>query len=127
MVSFPFSWLFFLLIFFCTWNVASGSVRISVPEIFEILFRKNLTTPHYSVLWKIRLPRLCAAVVLGGALCTSGFLLQTFFSNPIAGPYVLGISSGAKFTVALTMIFFLNMGIRISSLAMVASALAFLS
>ena len=48
------------------------------------------------------------AAILGGALSLSGFLLQTFFSNPIAGPFVLGISSGAKMMVALVMIFFLE-------------------
>ena len=47
---------------------------------------------------------VCAAI-LGGALALSGFLLQTFFRNPIAGPFVLGISSGAKMFVAITMIF----------------------
>ena len=48
------------------------------------------------------------AALLGGALSLSGFLLQTFFGNPIAGPFVLGISSGAKMMVALTMIFMLR-------------------
>ena len=70
----------------------------------------------------IRMPRVIAAVVLGGALSVSGFLLQTFFRNPIAGPYVLGISSGAKLVVALFMIFMLSKGINISSLGMVAAA-----
>lgn len=43
-------------------------------------------------------------MVLGGALALSGYLLQVFFHNPIAGPFVLGISSGAKLTVALALI-----------------------
>lgn len=60
------------------------------------------------IVWKIRLPRILAAILLGGALSVSGFLLQSFFQNPIAGPYVLGISSGAKLVVALTMIFLLE-------------------
>lgn len=63
---------------------------------------------EYSIIWKIRLPRILMAAMLGGALSLSGFLLQTFFSNPIAGPFVLGISSGAKMVVALTMIVFLK-------------------
>lgn len=65
-------------------------------------------TPEYNIIWKIRLPRLCMAAILGGALSLSGFLLQTFFRNPIAGPFVLGISSGAKMFVAITMIFLLK-------------------
>lgn len=74
------------------------------------------------VILSIRLPRILSALLLGGALALSGFLLQTFFGNPIAGPYVLGISSGAKLTVALTMVFSLSWGIALSSLAMVLSA-----
>lgn len=49
-----------------------------------------------NIIWKIRLPRIFMAAILGGALSLSGFLLQTFFENPIAGPFVLGISTGAK-------------------------------
>ena len=63
-----------------------------------------------------------AAIFLGGALAVSGFLLQTFFGNPIAGPYVLGISSGAKLTVALTLIFFLGRGVHIQSYGMMVAA-----
>jgi len=74
--------------------------------------------------WGIRLPRVLAAAILGGALSVSGFLLQTFFANPIAGPFVLGISSGAKLTVALVLVTFLSRGVVISSMAMVAGAFA---
>ena len=74
------------------------------------------------VIWSIRIPRLLAAALLGGALSVSGFLLQTFFANPIAGPFVLGVSSGAKLTVALTMIFCLGRGILLSAAGMVATA-----
>ena len=61
-------------------------------------------------------------MILGGALSVSGFLLQTFFHNPIAGPFVLGISSGAKFTVAVTMILLLSRGVTSSSAALIAAA-----
>ena len=63
-----------------------------------------------------------AALILGGALSVSGFLLQTFFNNPIAGPFVLGISSGAKLTVALTMIFLLGKGLTAGSAVMILAA-----
>ena len=56
----------------------------------------------------IRLPRVLAAVMLGGALSLSGLLMQSFFANPMAGPFVLGISSGAKLAVAATAIFIIN-------------------
>ena len=62
------------------------------------------------------------AALLGGALSLSGFLLQTFFSNPIAGPFVLGISSGAKMAVALTMIVFLKYIGTFSSYTLVMAA-----
>ena len=69
----------------------------------------------YAILHQIRLPRLLACLILGGALGLAGFLLQTFFGNPIAGPYVLGISSGAKLTVALTMVFVMQASGGLSS------------
>ena len=64
------------------------------------------------------------AAILGGALSLSGFLLQTFFSNPIAGPFVLGISSGAKMMVALVMIFFLERYAFVSSYTLIIAAFA---
>ena len=89
-------------------NINTGNVHISVPKILRILFMKDGDAVEYSIIWKIRLPRILMAAILGGALSLSGFLLQTFFSNPIAGPFVLGISSGAKMVVALAMIIFLK-------------------
>ena len=74
------------------------------------------------IVWSIRLPRMLAAAFLGGALAVSGFLLQTFFSNPLAGPFVLGISSGAKLVVALTMVFCLTRGAELGSFAMIFAA-----
>ncbi len=90
-------------------NANTGSVRIAPLDVFRIvLLRAGEGTSDYNVLWKIRLPRLLAAALLGGALSVSGFLLQTFFRNPIAGPYVMGISSGAKMCVGLVTIFMLK-------------------
>lgn len=65
---------------------------------------------------------MLAAAILGGGLSLSGFLLQTFFANPIAGPFVLGISSGAKLAVSLTMIFLLGRGLASTSAAMIGAA-----
>ena len=88
-----------LAILFCivtVMNINTGNVHISVSKILKILFMHDGATVEYNIIWKIRLPRILMAAMLGGALSLSGFLLQTFFSNPIAGPFVLGISSGAK-------------------------------
>lgn len=103
-------------------NINIGSVPISVNEILGILFRREGDPVQASIIWKIRLPRMLMAALLGGALALSGFLLQTFFANPIAGPFVLGISSGAKMVVALTMIYFLDRFHVFSSWAMIAAA-----
>lgn len=101
----------FLLFF---WNINSGSVSLSVREVFRLLFLRQGDETAYRILWDIRLPRILAAAVLGGALSVSGFLLQTFFANPIAGPYVLGISSGAKLVVSLMLVFLLGRAIPVS-------------
>lgn len=75
-----------------------------------------------AIVWRLRAPRMLAAAILGGGLSLSGFLLQTFFANPIAGPFVLGISSGAKLAVSLTMIFLLSRGLVSTSAAMIGAA-----
>lgn len=103
-------------------NVNIGSVPISVGEIAKILFRREGDPTQMNIIWKIRLPRILMAALLGGALSLAGFLLQTFFANPIAGPFVLGISSGAKMVVALTMIYLLERFHAVSSWALVAAA-----
>lgn len=107
--------LMFLLVII---NIAAGSV--SVP--FSSLFNSGSNEIYSNILWDIRLPRTLAALILGGALAVSGYLLQTFFSNPIAGPFVLGISSGAKLVVALTMILFLKWRLSIGSVTLIISA-----
>ena len=89
-------------------NVVTGSVSISLSDVSRILLRGGDEAGDAAIIWRIRLPRLLMAGILGGALALSGFLLQTFFSNPIAGPLVLGISSGAKLVVALMMVFFMD-------------------
>lgn len=73
-----------------------GSVKITAQEIISALVGEKSTAAD--IIMISRLPRVIAATVLGGALAVSGYLLQTFFANPIAGPFVLGISSGAKLT-----------------------------
>ena len=103
-------------------NVNIGSVPIPLSEIVRILLGHGSSATQAAIIWKIRLPRILMSAVLGGALSLSGFLLQTFFGNPIAGPFVLGISSGAKMTVALKMVFFLERMGAISSWTLVGAA-----
>lgn len=109
-----------LLLLLFQLNLNAGSVDLSVGQVLRILSGEK--TDHTAIIWEIRLPRMLAAAILGGALSVSGFLLQTFFANPIAGPFVLGISSGAKLVVALVMIFALGQGIVLNSAALILAA-----
>lgn len=99
-------------------NILAGSVRVPIESLFSV----NIDKVYRSIIWDIRIPRILAALILGGALAVSGYLLQTFFSNPIAGPFVLGISSGAKLVVALTMIMFLKWNFSIGSVTLIIAA-----
>lgn len=114
--------LILMLALLLLWNVRAGSVPFDMAQVGRILLGDASDQTAYRIIWRIRLPRILAAMVLGGALAVSGFLLQTFFANPIAGPFVLGISSGAKLTVALAMISFLQCGLVMSSSVMVLAA-----
>ena len=113
-----------LLCAFFLWNMNSGSVDLSAKEIINIIINGPNDATSSNIIWNIRLPRILAAIILGGALSVSGFLLQTFFANPIAGPFVLGISSGAKLVVSLVMIYLLTLGRTISSAMMIVAAFA---
>lgn len=93
-----------LLIVLVMANLCMGSLAIAPHEIADVVFGGDRTGTAVQVVWGIRLPRLVAAGLLGGALALCGVLLQAFFNNPLAGPYILGISSGAKLAVATVMI-----------------------
>ncbi|MBR5165199.1 MAG: iron ABC transporter permease [Ruminococcus sp.] len=104
-------------------ELISGTTDLTVSDVLKALTESSDSAAN-TIVRDIRLPRAFAAALLGGALAVSGFLLQSFFNNPIAGPYVLGISSGAKLTVALAMMFTMQHGIMMSSASMIAAALA---
>ena len=106
---------------FCL-SLMSGSSTIPPGTVFGILTGQKTDPAAYRIITDIRLPRTLSALILGGGLSVSGFLLQSFFRNPIAGPFVLGISSGAKLTVALLMIAALQYGFVMSSGMMIAAA-----
>ena len=114
--------LLLLLLVFLIWNIFAGSVSLSASEIWRILLGSDAGFTQSQIIMKIRLPRLLSALILGGALSLSGYLLQTFFHNPIAGPFVLGISSGAKMTVCVAMLVLLSRGKTTSSAILIAAA-----
>ncbi len=103
-------------------SVLAGSADISPSDIINILFGGGSDETSAMILLKIRLPRTLAAAVLGGALALSGYMLQTYFHNPIAGPFVLGISSGARLTVAIALILAARGAIVLNSALMAAVA-----
>ena len=117
-----FALLLLLLIALGAASLLAGSVPVAPKDALAVLLLRGEVESAARVVWTLRLPRLLAAVFLGGALAVSGFLLQTFFANPIAGPFVLGISSGAKLTVALTLIAALARGRTLGSAALIGAA-----
>ena len=111
-----------LLLLICfIFSLGVGSADITLSEIIKSLISPG-DVQFGKIIISIRLPRIIAAVILGGALSVSGYLLQIFFGNPIAGPYVLGISSGAKLFVAICMVVLVGQGVYISSFIMVVAA-----
>ena len=78
-------------------NISLGSVSIPINEIFNSLIGKS---DNY-IIQNYRLPKAITAIIVGSGLGISGLLMQTLFKNPLAGPYVLGITSGASLGVAI--------------------------
>lgn len=90
-----------LTIFLFVWDLGVGSVFIPFNEILGILSGNSLSELNSQILINIRLNKAIVALLSGAALSVSGLQMQTLFRNPLAGPYVLGISSGASLGVAI--------------------------
>lgn len=113
-----------LTLFLLILNLCIGSVSVPLLEIPKILAGNSSDAVSGDIVIQIRIPRALAAAILGGALALSGYLLQTFFHNPIASPFTLGISSGAKLVVALVMVASLGYSVHLSSWMMILAAFA---
>lgn len=111
-------------ILFLLCSVLCGSIRIPLSNLAAWMQGGEIEESYRRIILEIRFPRAVSAMVLGGALALSGYLLQTFFHNPIAGPFVLGISSGAKLAVALVLVFCLGSRVRIHSFTLILAAFA---
>lgn len=132
-----------LLVLALVLNVNIGSVSIAIQDVFRMIWdgiRYGVTniftrggyaeelnavinsSTESQILFRIRIPRMLLAAILGGALSVSGYLLQVFFRNPIAGPFVLGISSGAKMVVGIVLIFLAQYIGSIHSLTLILAA-----
>lgn len=96
---------FVILVLFIL-NLVMGSVSIPVEETFRILIGEDDVKPSWQyIILSSRLPQALTAILCGGALAASGLMLQTAFRNPLAGPSIFGINSGAGLGVALVMLF----------------------
>lgn len=85
-------------------NISLGSVHIPVKEIFSSLLGGNSKESWEYIILNYRLPKSFTAILVGSGLSISGLLMQTLFRNPLAGPFVLGISSGASLGVAILLL-----------------------
>ena len=98
-----------------------GEIHISFPEFLDSIFNYSQHETSHILIWEFRIPRLIIALIAGASLAVSGLIMQTLFNNPLAGPSILGINSGASFFIGLLIlsgIYFFNtdIGITISAL-----------
>ena len=100
-----FSALFCVLVLLVFINISFGSVSIPFHEILDILLGGNSSKSSWDlIILHFRLPKAITAVLVGSGLAIAGLLMQTLFRNPLAGPFVLGISSGASLGVAILLL-----------------------
>lgn len=92
---------FILLILLFFINISLGSVLIPLNQVFASFFSQSSDDVYQIIIQDFRLPKAVAAILVGFALSISGMMMQTYFKNPLAGPYVLGLSSGSSLGVAL--------------------------
>lgn len=110
------------LIFFIGLFTAIGTAKVSVGDIFKIIVSKmplineqidlsNIPSTSVSIIWNLRLPRVLLGAMVGASLSMAGATFQGMFKNPMADPYVIGISSGAALGAALAIVFRIDLGI----------------
>lgn len=102
-------------------HLISGQIAVNLDDLFAAVFSFDPENIAQVVLRESRIPRMVMAILAGSGLSIAGMLMQTLFSNPLAGPYVLGINSGSSLLVALTMmsgisLFSTDLGIIFSAL-----------
>lgn len=118
--------LLLLLLVLIVYDFTLGSFSISISDIWNGLFNYDPSSQNELTVRVFRFPRVITGVLAGMALSVSGLLLQTLFQNPLAGPYVLGISSGSSLMVAISTMFsfqLINMPLGIVASAMLGALL----
>ncbi|TRX70309.1 iron ABC transporter permease [Carboxylicivirga sp. M1479] len=115
-----FSLLIGLIVVLFLLNIGFGSVAIPFDDILKVLLGDEASRKAYhSIILKSRLPQTITAVLAGAGLAVGGLQMQTLFRNPLAGPSILGISSGAGLGVALILLFAGNvLGVTVSAYGM---------
>ena len=89
-----------LVVLVCV-NISLGSVDIPTLEVFDSIVGSSSKSSWQYIITNYRIPKAITAIIAGGGLAISGLLMQTLFRNPLAGPFVLGLSSGASLGVAI--------------------------
>ncbi|MEM1257203.1 MAG: iron ABC transporter permease [Bacteroidota bacterium] len=126
MQNYWFRFLGLILILLAVWllNIGLGSVKIPFEATLSALLGQSVENNSWEyIIYNYRLPKAMTAILVGGGLALSGLLMQTLFRNPLAGPFVLGISSGASLGVALLLMgSTLLGGLMFSDFSLVAAA-----
>ena len=92
-----------LIILFFFFDLIFGSIRIPFSEIMDTFLGSKSNSINSEILLNYRLPKAITAILAGASLSVAGLMMQTLFRNPLADPYILGISSGASLGVAISM------------------------
>ena len=104
------SYLIKLLIFFgiaflsAVIGLWAGPIKMSLSDVLSTIFSSDTTKTYYQIIWEIRLPRVLFALAVGGGLSIAGAVFQAILMNPLAEPYILGISSGGTFGAVLSFV-----------------------
>lgn len=115
---------FAFIIFFCL-DILLGSVRIPLDEVIKIIFGASSSNNTWvTIITEFRVPKAITAILAGSSLSVCGLLMQTYFRNPLADPFVLGISSGASLGVALVVLTAGSFGINLYFLGNIANSLS---
>ncbi len=112
-----------LLLLTMAFSVAQGSVKIPVKDVIDVLFAGEIKPSHAFIVKQVRLPRVLLSAIVGGTLSVIGASFQAIFKNPMADPYVMGVSSGAAFGATLGIVF--GLGVSFAGLNVI-SFMAFL-
>jgi iron complex transport system permease protein len=99
--TFIFVLLFIVLLSVFIMDILLGSIQIPFQKVLQTFLFNHQQDAYSDIIWQFRMPKALTAALVGASLSVSGLLMQTLFKNPLAGPYVLGISSGASLGVAL--------------------------